>query len=186
MARFFVGDYPEKKQEKCKGDGDMKKLLKVIVGIAVLFAALTVLGKVLPLPKPPLAGRIVTLPNGIEINAYNKGEGQDILLVHGLPGSANDWPELVEELVAKGYRVTWYDRVGYGHSSRRVEDANFTMQTNADEMDMLVVAMGLENPALVGWSFGGGVVQSSATARKAETPFIVLLAAVGSSMRIRG
>ena len=161
-------------------------VLKICIGIVLLLVVLTVLGKILPAPKPPAPGTIVTLPNGQKVNTFIKGTGQDIVLVHGLPGSANDWPELVEALVAKGFRVTWYDRVGYGHSSRREAGAAFTMQANADELDALIEVMGLENPALIGWSFGGGVVQSSKTARQAETPFIVLLAAVGSSMKIEG
>jgi len=161
-------------------------VLKIIIVIVLLLVVLTILGKVLPVTKPPAKGKIVTLPDGTKINTFTKGEGKSIILVHGLPGSANDWPEQVDELVMRGYQVTWYDRVGYGHSSRRDANAVFTMQENADELDALIVAMGLENPVLVGWSFGGGVVQSSATARKAETPFIVLLAAVGSSMRIEG
>ncbi len=164
----------------------MKMVLKIIIVIVLLLVVLTVLGKILPAPKPPAPGNIVTLPSGTKINTFTKGEGKPIVLVHGLPGSANDWPEFVEELVGKGYQVTWYDRVGYGHSSRRDADAKFTMQANANELDALIIAMGLESPALVGWSFGGGVVQSSTAARKAETPFIVLLAAVGSSMRIEG
>jgi len=161
-------------------------VLKIIIVLVLLLVVLTVLGKILPAPKPPVAGNIVTLPNGTKINTFTKGEGKPIILVHGLPGSASDWPEMAEELVDRGYQVTWYDRVGYGHSSRRTADARFTMQANADELDALIDVMGLKDPALVGWSFGGGVVQSSATARKAETPFIVLLAAVGSSMRIEG
>jgi len=161
-------------------------VLKIIIVIMLLPVVLTVLGKLLPAPKPPAKGKIVILPDGTKINTFTKGKGAAIVLVHGLPGSANDWPELAQELAAKGYRVTWYDRVGYGHSSRRDANAAFTMQANADELDALIGAMGLENPALVGWSFGGGVVQSCAAARKAKTPFIVLLAAVGSSMRIEG
>ncbi len=161
-------------------------VLKIIIVIVVLFAVLTILGKILPVPKSPVAGNIVTLPNGTKINTFTKGEGKPIVLVHGLPGSASDWPEMVEELVDRGYQVTWYDRVGYGHSSRRDANAKFTMQANADELDALIDVMGLDNPALVGWSFGGGIVQSSASARKIETPFIVLLAAVGSSMKIEG
>ena len=162
----------------------MKMVLKIFIAIVVVLAVLSVLGKILPAPKPPAAGAIVTLPDGKKINTFTRGEGQDIVLVHGLPGSAQDWPELVDELVAKGYRVTWYDRVGYGHSSRRAEGADYSMQANADELDALIASMGLENPALVGWSFGGGVVQSSATARNPETPFIVLLFSVGSTQNM--
>ncbi|MCF6220427.1 MAG: alpha/beta hydrolase [Robiginitomaculum sp.] len=164
----------------------MKLVLKIVTFIAVLLVVLAVLGKILPPPKPPAPGTIVTLPDGAKINTFTKGEGQDIVLVHGLPGSAHDWPELVEELVPHGFRVTWYDRVGYGHSSRRSPEGPFTYQVNADELDALITIMGLENPALVGWSFGGGVVQSSVAARRGETPFIVLLAAVGPAMKIEG
>lgn len=161
-------------------------VLKIIIIIVLLLVVLTVLGKILPAPKPSAAGTIITLPDGKKVNTFTKGEGQDIVLIHGLPGSVHDWPELADLLVDKGFRVTWYDRIGYGHSSRREEGAAFTMHENAQELDALIEVMELDNPALVGWSFGGGVVQSSATARKAETPFIVLLAAVGPSMKIEG
>ena len=162
----------------------MKFLAKTGIGIIVVLTILSLLGWILPPPKPPAAGRIVTLLDGMKINIYTQGEGKPIVLVHGLPGSANDWPELADELVGRGYQVTWYDRVGYGHSSRREPGAAFTMQENADELDALIQVLGLDNPALIGWSFGGGVVQSSQAAKNPDTPFIVLLAAVGSSMKI--
>jgi len=164
----------------------MKIVLKIIVGIVALFAVLTVLGRILPAPKPSAPGTIVTLPDGKKINTFTKGEGRPIVLIHGLPGSAQDWPELVDALVAKGFRVTWYDRVGYGHSSRRPPQGPFTYQANADELDALISVLGLKNPALVGWSFGGGIVQTSRSARNPDTPFIVLLAAVGPAMKIEG
>lgn len=170
----------------------MKIALKVILGLIAVLVVFGLLGAILPPPTPPAPGKIVTLPDGTKINTFTKGssgtigEGKSIVLIHGLPGSAHDWPELVDALVAKGFQVTWYDRVGYGHSSRRAPDAAFTMQENARELDALIAAMGLENPALVGWSFGGGVVQASQTARNPDTPFIVLLAAVAPAMKIKG
>ncbi len=164
----------------------MKIVYRVFIGFVLAVAVLGVLGAILPPPKPPAAGDIITLPDGKKVNTYAKGDGPAIILVHGLPGSAQDWPELADALVDKGYRVVWYDRIGYGHSSRRPPEGPFTYQANADELDALIAAMGLESPALVGWSFGGGVVQTSKAARHEDTPFIVLLAAVGPAMKIEG
>jgi len=164
----------------------MKILLVILVGLVALIAVLSILGAVIPPPKPPAAGRIVTLTDGTKINTYTKGKGPAIVLIHGLPGSAQDWPETVDALVAKGFQVTWYDRVGYGHSSRRAADTPHTMQVNAKELDALIESMELENPALVGWSFGGGIIQASKAARNPDTPFIVLVASVGPAMKIDG
>ncbi len=164
----------------------MNIIYRVFIGLGLGIAVLSLLGAVLPPPKPPAAGHIVTLPDGTRINTYTKGDGLSIVLIHGLPGSAQDWPETVDALVAKGFQVTWYDRAGYGHSSRRKADAPHTMQTNAKELDALIEEMGLENPALVGWSFGGGIIQASKSARNPDTPFIALVASVGPAMKIDG
>ncbi|MBL4870497.1 MAG: alpha/beta hydrolase [Robiginitomaculum sp.] len=158
------------------------KTLKIIALLILALFALAIIGQVLPRPTPPAVGKIVSLPSGVSINTYQKGVGQTIVLTHGLPGSAHDWPELVDALVARGFHVVWYDRVGYGHSSRRSAGDPHTMRVNGQELDALIAAMGLDHPALVGWSFGGGTVQASQAARQTETPFIVLLAAVAPTM----
>lgn len=165
----------------------MLAIMKIIKFIGILFLALVVLmvvGQFLPRPTPPPPGKIIKLPSGVSVNTYEKGTGQTIVLTHGLPGSAGDWIELVDALVARGFHVVWYDRVGYGHSSRRTPDVPHTMQVNGQELDELITVMGLGHPALVGWSFGGGTVQTTRAARHKDTPFIVLMAAVGPSMRL--
>lgn len=160
------------------------KILKFIAALILILVALAIIGLIMPRPTPPAPGAIVKLASGMNINTYQKGEGPTIVLTHGLPGSANDWPELVDALVARGFHVVWYDRVGYGHSSRRAVNDPHTMQVNGQELDQLIEAMELGHPALVGWSFGGGTVQSSLAARHQDTPFIVLMAAVAPSMSI--
>ncbi|PHS39261.1 MAG: hypothetical protein COA91_06315 [Robiginitomaculum sp.] len=164
----------------------MEILYWIFIGLVVLISVLSVLGLILPPPKPPAVGRIVTLADGTQINTYTKGQGPAVVLIHGLPGSAQDWPETVDALVAKGCQVTWYDRAGYGHSSRRGAGMPHTLQANGEELDELIEVMGLKSPALVGWSFGGGIIQASKTARNPDTPFIALVAAVGPAMTIDG
>ncbi len=160
------------------------KILKFIAVLILALVGLAVMGLFLPRPTPPPPGKMIELASGMHINTYQKGEGETIVLIHGLPGSADDWPELVDALVARGFHVVWYDRVGYGHSSRRAVDAPHTMQVNGQELDQLIDAMGLGHPALVGWSFGGGTVQASEAARHADTPFVVLMAAVAPAMKL--
>ncbi len=162
----------------------MRIIYRLLIGLGLVLALLSILGYVMPPPKPPAAGKLVTLPDGTQINTYEKGEGPDLVLVHGLPGSAQDWVEMADALSAQGYHVVYYDRIGYGLSARRNKGAEFTMAKNGAELDALIKAMDLKNPALVGWSFGGGTVLASQSARNPETPFIVLMAAVGPDMQV--
>ncbi len=163
----------------------MKIVMYIIASFVLAIIALVILGQILPRPATPAAGQIIRLQSGVDINAYQRGEGETVVLVHGLPGSAHDWNEIVDALVARGFHVVWYDRVGYGHSSRRAApETAHTMQVNGDELDQLISAMDLDNPALIGWSFGGGTVQSSQAARSESTPFIVLMGSVGPSMNV--
>ncbi len=163
---------------------EIMKILKLFAVLILALVALAIIGQILPRPKVSPPGKIVKLASGLNINTYEKGSGQTIVLTHGLPGSANDWPELVDALVARKFHVVWYDRIGYGHSSRRTANAPHTMQVNGQELDELIEIMGLGHPALVGWSFGGGTVQTTQAARHKDTPFIVLMAAVAPSMQV--
>lgn len=164
----------------------MKKIVfRTSLGLFASIVGLIIIGQMLPRPTPPAIGKLITLPNGEKINTYQKGKGQSVVLVHGLPGSADDWIEFVDALVERGFHVVWYDRIGYGHSSRRAKDTAHTMQANGHELDMLIATLGLKNPALIGWSFGGGSIQASNASRNKNTPFIVLLAAVGPAMQMK-
>ena len=164
----------------------MKILYRILIGLGFIIAVLTVLGRVLPAPKPPAPGKMVTLASGADINTYEIGEGPDVVLIHGLPGSAQSWVEVADGLAKQGFHVVRYDRIGYGSSSRRATGADYTMQASARELDELIQLMGLKHPALVGWSFGGGVVEASQSARNPNTPFIVLVAAIGPDMSLEG
>src|SRR4030095_3730611 len=114
-------------------------------------------------PSPlPAGGTAVTIASGYRIIVIDEGAGQVVMLIHGLPGSAYDWDPLPEQLVAAGFRVVRYDRVGYGHSDRRANDGEHRIEVNAAEVMALASALRLEAPLLVGWSYGGGVALRAA------------------------
>ena len=159
----------------------MKKILtSAVVLLALAIAAPPLWYSLFPgEPPPPLpaAGQSVLLEDGRAVNVIEKGEGPPILLVHGLPGTAYDWRALVDELASRGFRVIAYDRVGYGHSDPRPEDEPHSMSQNVAEMEALVRALELEDPTIVGWSYGGAMAFTSAMG---DTPPMKRLVLVGT------
>lgn len=128
-------------------------------------------------PLPP-AGTLVTLPVGYRVNVLDEGTGPAIILVHGLPGSAYDWEPLPTLLRAAGCRVIRYDRVGYGHSDRRRDDAGHRVDVNGTDLTQLIEALHLERVVLAGWSYGGGVA-IEATGRSSRVTGVALLGSIG-------
>jgi len=52
---------------------------------------------------------------GVTIRYAQVGTGPDILFLHGAPGSMDDWLPMKDGLAAN-FRLTLYDRPGYGGS----------------------------------------------------------------------
>jgi pimeloyl-ACP methyl ester carboxylesterase len=168
----------------------MKKALVVLL---LLVVTLVVIPPVLsPLlgwgpqaSEIPPAGKIVEIKGGHWINVIESGSGPAIVLVHGLPGSAYDWRPLPARLAESPYRIVRYDRVGYGHSDRRGEGEEFSLETNATELLELLDALDIQRAVLVGWSYGGGVVQVAALRAPHRVSGVVLVAAIGPAFEFR-
>jgi pimeloyl-ACP methyl ester carboxylesterase len=133
------------------------------------------------LPPP---GRMVQLSDGSQLNVLDSGQGPVIVLVHGLPGCAYDWTPLPERLAALGRRVVVYDRVGYGHSSPRGSESDYTYEQNATELLELLEILDVSDATLVGWSYGGGVVIRAGLRGSERIGRLVLLASVGPSIEV--
>jgi pimeloyl-ACP methyl ester carboxylesterase len=133
------------------------------------------------LPPP---GRMVQLSDGSQLNVLDSGQGPVIVLVHGLPGCAYDWTPLPERLAALGRRVIVYDRVGYGHSSPRGSESDYTYDQNATELLELLEHLDVSDTTLVGWSYGGGVVIRAGLRGSDRISRLVLLASVGPSIEV--
>ena len=133
------------------------------------------------LPPP---GQTIQLPGGARLNVLDSGQGPAIVLVHGLPGCAYDWTPLPERLAAGGRRVIVYDRVGYGYSSPRGPESDYTYDHNASELLELLELLDLSDATLVGWSYGGGVVTRAALRGSKRIARLVLLGSVGPAMEI--
>ena len=128
----------------------------------------------------PAHGRLVEIGEGRQLNVYELGEGKPIVLVHGWASCAADWAKLPEKLAALGHRVIVYDRAGYGYSTRI--DASYgshSYESSGRDLLALLDALRIDRATLVGWSFGGGVVQWLASEAPERVESLVLIASVG-------
>jgi non-heme chloroperoxidase len=131
----------------------------------------------------PERGREVALASGAALNVFDLGSGRAIVLVHGLPGDAGHVAPLARALAARGFRAVYYDRVGYGHSSRRTPGVPHTIAANAAELIELLDALGLRETAALGFSYGGAVVQEAAILAPERLRPLVFVASVGPARR---
>jgi non-heme chloroperoxidase len=92
----------------------------------------------------------------VELYYEDHGSGPPVVLIHGFPLSGRSWEKQVTALLAAGHRVITYDRRGFGASSRPV--TGYDYDTFANDLNELIVHLGLREVALVGMSMGGGEV----------------------------
>jgi pimeloyl-ACP methyl ester carboxylesterase len=134
-----------------------------------------------PVPELPAAGRHVMLPTGAGVNVLEEGAGPPVVLVHGLPGSAYDWRLTSAALSKRGRRAIAYDRVGYGWSDARPDDA-FNVASNATELLELLAALELEHVTVVGHSYGGATAIVAARRDPSRIARLVLVASAGPGL----
>lgn len=93
--------------------------------------------------------------NGIEMAEHSRGEGMPLLFVHGFPLDHRMWDGQCEVL-SQSYRVIAPDLRGFGRS--KSADEKVTMQQFADDLAILLDALGVSEPVvLCGLSMGGYV-----------------------------
>ena len=103
------------------------------------------------------------LASGVELHTVHWGpaDGGDPelppwLLVHGLASNARLWDGVAHHLSGLGHRVVAVDQRGHGRSSK--PDDGYGMTTVADDLRLLIDALGWTRPAVAGQSWGGNVV----------------------------
>jgi len=98
----------------------------------------------------------------------------ELVLLHGQPGSAADWAEVMERLPAQLHAVA-VDRPGYGASERRAAGFTANAQAVLNDLD----ERGVDTAVLVGHSWAGGVALEAAALAPDRLKAVVLLAGVG-------
>ena len=99
---------------------------------------------------------MIETDDGTAIYLKEWGDGPAVVLIHGWPLSADSWDDQAMAIADHGYRVIAYDRRGFGRSDQPWEGYDY--DTLADDLAAVIEACDAENPALVGFSMGGGEV----------------------------
>ena len=86
--------------------------------------------------------------NGVPIRVLQQGSGRDVMLIHGSPGSLEDWKPVMDAL-PDSLRVTAYDRPGHGYSG---DDGRYSYEDNADVALAVIDTLKLEHVVVVGHS----------------------------------
>ena len=137
-------------------------LITTLALIAIILGALAIVGLVSEPVTPDIPdayqGQHLKV-SGIDLRVQQLGKGQDVMLIHGLPGSIESW-ETVTPILAERYRVTVYDRPGHGFSEYQQDLAN--LEGNLRIASALIDTLDLKNVIVVGHSYGGSMVTAMA------------------------
>ncbi len=107
----------------------------------------------LPLGKIPVKQVSV---KGINISYIEKGEGNPMVFVHGIPTSSFLWRDMIEELSAHG-RIIAIDLPGFGFSDPP-HNGDYTITNYARIFESFLEALSVEQATLVCHDFGGPIV----------------------------
>ena len=99
---------------------------------------------------------MIETDDGTALYLKEWGDGPAVVLIHGWPLSADSWDDQAMAIADHGYRVIAYDRRGFGRSDQPWDGYDY--DTLADDLAAVIEACDVEDPALVGFSMGGGEV----------------------------
>ena len=108
----------------------------------------------MPIPPPSSAGFTTTTAVPLYWCRYGTPGAPPLLVLHGGPGASHDYllPQMLE--LAKRHELIFYDQRGGGRSKTDGREP-ITWRTQVEDMEAVVAELGLEPPAIVGYSWGG-------------------------------
>lgn len=92
--------------------------------------------------------------HGDQVAYLDEGQGEVILLLHGMAGSSQTWRSVIRPL-SRHYRVVAPDLLGHGHSAKPRSD--YSLGAFAVSLRDLLDEIGVARATVVGHSLGGGV-----------------------------
>lgn len=117
-------------------------------------------------------GRMIDVM-GAPLHVHQMGSGPDLVMIHGSNANMREYIySLVPHLVGK-YRITLMDRPGLGHSPARNPRGDHVF----DQARVLAAAadqLGVQNPVVIGHSYGGAVALAWAGLHLPARAFVLI------------
>lgn len=95
--------------------------------------------------------------NGIEIGYKLIGSGEPLVMIMGLGGTMDRWPQEVIETLSKNYQLIIPDNRGMGYTT--ANETTFTYKLFADDVIALLDALQVQKVHVLGFSMGSTVAQ---------------------------
>lgn len=131
---------------------------------------------------PPI-GQLLDV-DGVSVHAWVAGDGPDLVLIHGASGNLRDFTLSLTDQLTDRYRVIVFDRPGLGYTDRLPgtagawNAASESPQAQAAVLQKAADQLGVQNPIVLGHSYGGAVALAWGLSRPDDTAALALIAAV--------
>lgn len=129
----------------------------------------------------PPEGQFVTV-DGTRVHVVVRGQGPDLVLIHGASGNAREFTFSFMDRLASRYRVLAFDRPGLGYTGRVSERfsaaANRGAESPAEQARLLQAAaaqLGADRPLVLGHSYGGAVAMAWALERPQNVAGLIIV-----------
>jgi pimeloyl-ACP methyl ester carboxylesterase len=115
----------------------------------------------------------------VRIHYYYGGSGSPVVLVHGLGSRAEDWANLMPQLVRDHHRVYALDLPGYGRSDWPA-NASYSIAEESAAVEAFLDDRHLARTDLAGWSMGGWIAMRVALDQPQRIRRLVLFDSAGT------
>src|SRR6476619_1460467 len=114
----------------------------------------------------------IALPDGYNLNVEEVGSGFPLIVLHGGPGMDHSMFRPFLDPLGDDYRLLYIDERGQGRSER-VDPATLSLEVFARDVDQLAEALGLDEFALLGHSFGAIIATWHATELGTAAAYVI-------------
>lgn len=124
--------------------------------------------------------------DGTRVHVWVKGDGPDLIMLHGAGGNLRDFTFDLAERLSDRYRVIAFDRPGLGYTERLSGFGGLSSTEGESPMQQAAllqkaaIQLNVKNPLVLGHSFGGAVALGWALNAPQDTSAIILLGAVSN------
>lgn len=112
----------------------------------------------------------------IDVGYIDQGQGDVLLLIHGLGSNAKGWSRNIAAL-SQDHRVLAVDLPGYGHSDKGYFE--YSLEFYAQVLKEFLTGLGVDNAVYVGHSMGGQIALVSALQYPETVKDLVLISPAG-------
>ena len=111
----------------------------------------------------------------MELNYIVEGEGEAVVLIHGLSDNLDYW-EVLASTLKNNFKVIRFDLRGHGKSP--LGNDNITVDLYADDLKDILDELNVSKVNLVGFSLGGSVALDFAISYPSQVSSIVLMSSL--------